>query len=158
VAIPQFVCFELAEHLRLHPPGRDRLVFSGSKGGPIRRPHFTRLVWGPETKAAELEVFPFKNLRDTGASLAIAAGANPLLVAARLGRTSTRMVERHYVSLFEGLDGEIGSALGTMRRRRKAESARLRPRTDVDQMWTKTAPRAATVLPLPEKRVAEQAR
>ena len=40
-------------------------------------------------KAAGLEGFPFRNLRHTGASLAIAAGANPLLVAARLGGTST---------------------------------------------------------------------
>ena len=52
--------------------------------------------------------FRFGNLRHTGASLAIAAGANPMLVAARLGHSS--MVEKHCVSLFEGLDREIGRA------------------------------------------------
>ncbi len=36
------------------------------------------------------------------------------------------MVERHYVSLFEGLDAEIGERLGKMREERKAEARRLR--------------------------------
>lgn len=43
------------------------------------------------------------NLRPT---VAIPAGANPLLIAVRLGHTSTRMVEKHYVSLFGGPDRE----------------------------------------------------
>jgi integrase len=127
VSIPEFVAFELAEHLCKYPPGADSLVFIAPEGGPVRRPHFGRLVWRPATSRAGLKGFPFKNLRHTGASLAIAAGANPLLVAARLGHTSTRMVEKHYVSLFEGLDREIGDKLGTMREGRKEQSQRLRP-------------------------------
>lgn len=127
VSIPKFVAEKLAEHLRTYPVGPERLVFTAPQGGAVRRPAFGRLVWRPAVARAGLEGFPFKNLRHTGASLAIAAGANPLLVAARLGHTSTRMVERHYVSLFEGLDAEIGEQLGAMRKRRKSESKRLRP-------------------------------
>jgi integrase len=127
VTLPESVAFELAEHIRKYPPGEGGLIFTSVGAGPVRRPAFYRLVWKPATLAADLEGFPFKTLRHTGASMAIAAGANPMLVAARLGQTSTRMVERHYVALFEGLDREIGGRLGTMREQRVAEAERLRP-------------------------------
>ena len=39
----------------------------------------------------------------------------------------SRRLQQHYVSLFEGLDREIGEKLGAMREGRKAESTRLRP-------------------------------
>jgi integrase len=71
-------------------------VFTAPKGGPIRRPAFYRLVWKPATIAAGLEGFRVGQLRHTGATLALEAGASPLLVAFRLGHTSTRMVEQHY--------------------------------------------------------------
>ncbi len=128
VTIPEFACFELAEHIRKYPPNPDGLVFTMPGGGPVRRPAFYRTVWSPATKTAGLEGFRPGLLRHTGASLAIASGANPLLVAARLGHTSTRMVERHYASLFEGLDGEIARSLQVMHERRAEESLRLRPR------------------------------
>jgi len=39
-----------------------------------------------------------------------------------------RMVERHYGTMFEGLDREVGDRLAAMHADRKAASARLRPR------------------------------
>jgi integrase len=140
VTIPKEVAEEIAAHLHRHPQGGDGYVFAGEEGGPLRRSHFGRLVWRPATKAAGIGGFKFANLRHTGASLAIAAGAHSMQVAARLGHTSTRMIERHYVSLFEGLDAEVGEQLGRMRRRAVKESRRLRPGADVDQMWTKVDP------------------
>jgi integrase len=74
---------------------------------------------------------PFGNLRHTGASLAIASGANPMLVAARLGHASSRMVEQHYVSLFDGLDRGIAEGMDGLRETREASSLRLRPAGDV---------------------------
>jgi integrase len=148
VSIPASVAEALAEHMRAFPPGPSGLFFTAPEGGPVRRPAFGRLVWRPAVERASLAGFPFKNLRHTGASLAIAAGANPMLVAARLGHTSTRMVEKHYVALFEGLDTEIGQQLEAMRARREQESARLRPTADVDQMWTRWGPRAPRVVPV----------
>lgn len=133
VSIPEDVALELAEHIRRFPPKGDGFVFTAPEGGPIRRHNFRKRVWVPATKAAGLEGFPFKNLRHTGASLAIAAGANPLLVAARLGHTSTRMVEKHYVALFEGLDREIGERLGEMRAHRAEASRRLRPEPETGE-------------------------
>ena len=111
VTLPDFVTFELAEHLRRYPPGPDGLVFTAPKGGPIRRPAFYRLVWKPATIAAGLEGFRVGQLRHTGATLALEAGASPLLVAFRLGHTSTRMVEQHYAGRLEGFDKEIAASL-----------------------------------------------
>lgn len=121
VTIPEFVTFELAEHLRRYPPGPDGLVFTMTRGGPIRRPAFYRLVWKPSTSAAGLEGFRVGQLRHTGATLALEAGASPLLVAFRLGHTSTRMIEQHYAGRLEGLDKEIAEALGA-----RHDAARLR--------------------------------
>jgi hypothetical protein len=91
--------------------------------GPLRPVAFGGQHFGDLPKALALA----SELRDPGDRR-----ANPLSVAGRLGHTSTRMVERRYVSLFEGLDGEIGDRLGVMRGSRKAESERLRraPRED----------------------------
>jgi integrase len=126
VTVPEFVAFAIAEHIRLFPPNAEGLIFTMPEGGPVRRPAFYRLVWKPATVRAGLEGFRPGLLRHTGASLAIAAGANPLLVAARLGHTSTRMVESHYASLFEGLDRDIAAALEQMHADRDAVSERLR--------------------------------
>ena len=65
----------------MFPPGPDGFVFTAPKGGPIRRPAFYRLVWSKATQAVGLEGFPFRNLRHTGATLALQEGTNPVLVA-----------------------------------------------------------------------------
>jgi integrase len=115
VTVPDFVALALAEHVRKYPPGPDGLVFTAPKGGPIRRPAFYRLVWSQATQAAGLEGFPFRNLRHTGATLALQEGTNPVLVAFRLGHASTAMIERHYGELGEGFDREIADRLSAAR-------------------------------------------
>jgi integrase len=65
-----------------------------------------RIVTIPEFGSGQ-EGFRFVNLRHTGATLALEAGANPILVALRLGHTSTRMVEQHYAGRLDGADKEI---------------------------------------------------
>ena len=111
VTIPEFVTLELAEHLRRYPPGPSGFVFTAPKGGPIRRQTFYHRVWGPALQAAGLVGFRFGQLRHTGATMALEAGANPVLVAFRLGHTSTRMVEQHYAGRLDRADKEIASAL-----------------------------------------------
>jgi integrase len=115
VTVPEFVAASLAEHVRMFPPGPDGLVFTAPKGGPIRRPAFYRLVWSKATQAVGLEGFPFRNLRHTGATLALQEGTNPVLVAFRLGHASTAMIERHYGELVEGFDREIADRLSAAR-------------------------------------------
>ncbi len=115
VTVPDFVAFALADHVKKYPPGPDGLVFTAPHGGPIRRPAFYRLVWSKATRAVGLEGFPFRNLRHTGATLALQEGTNPVLVAFRLGHASTAMIERHYGELGESFDREIADRLSAAR-------------------------------------------
>jgi integrase len=111
VTLPEFVTFALSEHLRAYPPGPNELVFTASEGGPVRRQNFYHLVWGPALRDAGIEGFRFGQLRHTGATMALEAGANPVLVAFRLGHSSTRMVEQHYAGRLDRADKEIAEAL-----------------------------------------------
>jgi integrase len=113
VTLPDFVTFELAEHLRGYPPGADGLVFTAPRGGPVRRQTFYHRVWYPALAAAGLEGFRLGQLRHTGATMALEAGANPVLVAFLLGHVSTRMVEQHYAGRLDRADKEIAEALAT---------------------------------------------
>ncbi len=63
---------------------------------------------------------PFRNLRHTGATLALQEGTNPVLVAFRLGHASTAMIERHYGELGEGFDAEIADRLAAARKRSRS--------------------------------------
>jgi integrase len=127
VTVPDFVALALAEHVKKYPPGLDGLVFTAPKGGPIRRPAFYRLVWSKATRAAGLEGFPFRNLRHTGATLALQEGTNPILVAFRLGHASTAMIERHYGELGEGFDREIANRLSAARSKQGRRGGALAP-------------------------------
>lgn len=123
VTLPHGVTLELAEHMRRYPPSDDGLVFTAPKGGVIRRPAFYRLVWKPSLARVSLEGFRFGQLRHTGATLALEAGANPVLVAFRLGHTSTRMLEQHYAGRLDRADRELARALDAAARMRHADGA-----------------------------------
>ena len=86
-------------------------MFTMERGGVIRRPAFYRLVWKPATSKAGLDGFRVGQLRHTGTTMSLEAGANPILVAFRLGHTSTRMVEQHYAGRLDRADQEIAEAL-----------------------------------------------
>jgi hypothetical protein len=49
---------------------------------------------------------------------------NPVLVAFRLGHTSTRMLEQHYAGRLDRADRELARALDAAARVRHAEGAR----------------------------------
>jgi hypothetical protein len=120
VTLPHSITLELTEHMRRYPPSEDGLVFTAPKGGPIRRPAFYRLVWKSALERTELEGFRFGQLRHTGATLALEAGANPVLVAFRLGHTSTRMLEQHYAGRLDRADRDLARALDAAAQMRHA--------------------------------------
>jgi integrase len=113
VTVPDFVTYAISEHLRLYP-GKDGFVFTAERGGPIRRPAFHRLVWKKATAAAGLEGFQFRDLRHTGATLALQEGVSPVFVAFRLGQTTTRMIETTYGRLIESMDADIAARLSSI--------------------------------------------
>jgi hypothetical protein len=57
--------------------------------------------------------------------MALEAGANPTLVAFRLGHVGTRMVEQHYAGRLDRADKEIAEALSA-----RHGAARLRHEQD----------------------------
>jgi integrase len=124
VTLPHGVTLELAEHMRRYSPGESGLVFTAPRGGVIRRQTFYRRVWTPALERSGLQGFRFGQLRHTGATLALDAGANPLLVAMRLGHTSTRMLEQHYAGRFDRADRELARALDGAARMRHAEGSK----------------------------------
>lgn len=68
----------LVESLSARCAGKcaDDLVFTSPMGGAIRLRNFRRTGCNPATQAVGLSDFPPHDLRDTAASIAIAAGAN----------------------------------------------------------------------------------
>jgi integrase len=73
--------------------------------------------------------FRFGQLRHTGATLALEAGANPVLVAFRLGHTSTRMLEQHYAGGLDRADRELARALDAAAQMRHTEGSASAPVT-----------------------------
>jgi integrase len=71
-----------------------------------------------------IQGFRFGQLRHTGATLALEAGANLVLVASRLGHTSTRMLEQHFAGRLDRADRELARALDAAARLRHVEVSR----------------------------------
>jgi integrase len=126
VTVPEDVKYVVSEHIRKYlPPTSGGLIFTAERGGAIRRPAFGRLVWRPATTRAGLAGFPFRNLRHTGAVMALEAGVSPVLVAFRMGHTTTRMIETTYGRLLESMDAEIASRISGNYRAGRSESTAI---------------------------------
>jgi integrase len=122
VTIPAFLADELGSHVGAtgDPKGSD-LVFPAPEGGPLRRTNFRRRFWAPAVEAAGTSPAPtFHHLRHTAAALAIAQGAHPKAIQARLGHASITTTLNLYGHLFPSLDVELAEKLDDVR------AARLR--------------------------------
>jgi integrase len=99
VTIPSEIRPDVRAHLRdFAGDDPDALVFTGGKGGELRRPNFQRAVkWGETVAAVGLPGFHFHDLRHTGNTLAADTGASLADLMARMGHSSTRaaMVYQH---------------------------------------------------------------
>ena len=65
----------------------------------------------------------FHHLRHSQASLGVALGVHPKLMAGRLGHASTRVTER-YSHAYEGLDRQVAELLDGLRRQTLTEQGR----------------------------------
>lgn len=117
VDLPKAMVPMLASHLLAFPPLHDQedphlegLVFTGQRGGPVRR-HAFRKVWDRACAQAGIEGVRPEWLRHTGASLAYAASKDMKAVSQRLGHTSTRMVDTVYLSLYDEVGRQVADAI-----------------------------------------------
>jgi integrase len=112
VTLPAHVADELAAHM-IRWSTAD-LVFPNQYGRPIG-PSFRGNVWARACKRAGLEVRPH-DLRHTAVALAIAAGAHPKAVQARMGHGSIAVTLDRYGHLFPSADVDVAAALDRLSR------------------------------------------
>lgn len=128
VSLPNGVFVELRDHLAEFVSDEPTaLVFTGSKGAPIRRSNFNPLVgWMKAVAAVGAPGLHFHDLRHTGNTLAAATGVSTRDLMARMGHDSmnaaiiyqhaTREADR---AIADGLDARMQAA-----RKAAAETAR----------------------------------
>jgi integrase len=100
VPFPAFLADELAKQML--GKGREDLVFSASKGGPLRVSTWRPRVFNPARDS--LNDFPKvtpNDLRHTAASLAVSGGGNVLALARMLGHEDPSLTLRTYADLFD---------------------------------------------------------
>ena len=122
LTISRFTAEVLAEHLeRYADPGVDGLVFPNAAGRPITASSFLTHHFKPARDALGLRC-RFHDLRHTSVALAIAEGAHPKAIQARMGHSSINVTLDRYGHLFPELDEAIASSFST----RLEEAARQR--------------------------------
>ena len=92
VVLPNLLVQELAAHLEGVPPGAEELVFTGERGGVLRRGNWrTTVKWPAAVERAGLPMgFHFHDLRHTGNHLAAQTGASTRELMARMGHSTVR--------------------------------------------------------------------
>jgi integrase len=111
VTLPTVAAEALAEHSGVDAEaGPDGLVFPAERDGPIRRSNFTRRVWIPTTRAADVEGLCLHDLRHTAATLAVAAGASTRELMVRMGHSSSAAALR-YQHVMAGRDAAIAATV-----------------------------------------------
>jgi integrase len=100
----------LEEHLdRYACAGPDGLVFPNSAGNPLTSSSFLTNHFGPARTATGLTC-RFHDLRHTSVALAIASGAHPKAIQARMGHSSINVTLDRYGHLFPELDEAIATS------------------------------------------------
>jgi integrase len=98
-------------------PGRDGLVFSGTKGQPMRRATFYT-AWARAIAAVDVDPdLRLHDLRHTGNTLAASTGASTKELMARLGHSSPRAALIYQHATAER-DAAIAGALSDLIRKR----------------------------------------
>ncbi|UIJ61672.1 site-specific integrase [Amycolatopsis acidiphila] len=103
VALPRFLDEDLAAHLpEFAEPGREGLLFTGKRGGILRRGNFHRETDWARTvvKAGLPKGFHFHDLRHTGNQMAAEAGATTRELMQRMGQSTVRaaLIYQHATS------------------------------------------------------------
>jgi integrase len=92
VSIPEAIRPEIVKHLMTYvEPPPDALVFTGPKGGALRRAHFNNLTrWVETVKQLGVPGLHFHDLRHTGNLLAAQTGASTKDLMSRMGHDDMR--------------------------------------------------------------------
>lgn len=116
ITVPKFIGELLTEHLEtVALPGPDGLVFPNAVGRPIMGSSFRSNVFGSAVARAGLGPVRIHDLRHTAVALAIAVGAHPKAIQARMGHASITTTLDRYGHLFPEMDESIADDLDRIR-------------------------------------------
>lgn len=96
-------------------PGPDGLVFTSPEGEVLHLDNFRLRVWQPACEHADVAPLRIHDVRHTCASLAIAAGADVLVLQRMLGHASAAMTLDRYGHLIPGQAETIAQQLSAPR-------------------------------------------
>ena len=122
VSVPEAIRADIVKHLMAYvDDGPDALVFTGPKGGPLRRAHFNNLThWVETVKKIGAPGLHFHDLRHTGNHLAARTGATTKDLMARMGHDDMRaaLIYQHATGeadrqIAEGLSSLVDKHTGT---------------------------------------------
>lgn len=99
VHLPEIL--RIACHRWVFDKNQDDPLFHTQEGTFLRNTNFTRRVFIPALKAAEVKKIRIHDLRHTAASIAISAGATPNMVKEMLGHSDVQLTMRVYAHIFE---------------------------------------------------------
>jgi hypothetical protein len=130
VLLPASIGEELAHHMeQFSPPGADSLVFVNQNNDPVG-PSFRDNIWARacfraglarqelNSRTGKLQIRgapTIHQLRHTAVALAIAAGAHPKAIQARLGHSSIMVTMNTYGHLLDAVGEEVAEALNDLR-------------------------------------------
>ena len=89
----------------------DDPLFHTPTGTFLRNTNFTRRVFIPALMAAEVKKIRIHDLRHTAASVAISAGATPIMVKELLGHSDVQLTMRIYAHIFEADRAKVAENL-----------------------------------------------
>jgi integrase len=125
VGIPAVIIPELRGHLAVFVQAEpDALVFSGPKGGPMRRSNFNKLTgWPHAVRSIGAEGLHVHDLRHTGNTFAASSGAGLRDLMVRMGHDSERaaLIYQHEA---RGADQRITGAIGAHVQAERARNSR----------------------------------
>jgi integrase len=99
VHLPQIL--QSACHRWVFDKNQDDPLFHTEEGTFLRNTNFTRRIFIPALKSAEVKKIRIHDLRHTAASIAISAGATPNMVKEMLGHSDVQLTMRVYAHIFE---------------------------------------------------------
>jgi integrase len=135
--LPRFLVDMLAAHLAQAPSSE--YVFTNLRGGVLHRSSFRSSHWLPATRKAGLEGVRFHDLRHSAVALAIAQGAHPKEIQARLGHSSITTTLNVYAHLFPSLDEQLANRMDdAFRRKEEANADQTRTKLDNDPVSLET--------------------
>lgn len=116
VDLPCVAVAALEAHRRRRPaaPHPTAFVFADAKGGPIRKQNLVRRSFRPLLGRAGLPRIRFHDLRHTAATLLLAEGVHPKIVAERLGHSSVTITLDTYSHVLKGMQREAASKLDVL--------------------------------------------